>query len=227
MTRFYAHQLIVAIHHIHQEGFAHRDIKLENILLDKHFNIKVTDFGISAPIEGSNGSGFETRKFAGSAGYMAPEILQRIPFNGQVADLFALAVVLFTMMTGVPPFKSATLEDPHYRLLCLGRTEEFWAAHAHGRTRGFFSVAFKDLISQMLAPSPYMRPALAEVVYHPWFLSCDAASPKEVKTEMRLRSSSSKAKTFTTTNSSSSTTTSSSSSSSSSSSGSPAQKPSS
>jgi len=187
IARYYAQQLIVAIHHIHQEGFAHRDLKLENILLDKHFGVKITDFGIAAPIEGTNGSGFETKKFSGSTGYMAPEIIQRIPFNGQVTDLFAFGVLLFTMVTGVPPFKAATLEDPHYRLLCLGRAEEFWAAHAQGRPRGFFSAAMKDLITQMLAPSPYMRPALADVVFHPWFISADTATNKEVKAEMRLR----------------------------------------
>lgn len=118
---------------------------------------------------------------------MAPEILQRIPFSGQVADLFAFAVVLFTMTTGVPPFRSATLEDPHYRLLCINRIEDFWAAHSQGRPRGFFSTEFKDLITSMLAPSPYLRPALAEIVFHPWFLSCETSSHKEVKAEMRYR----------------------------------------
>jgi len=50
MTRYYAQKLIVAIHHLHNEGYAHRDIKLENIQLDKHFNVKVGDFGVAAPI---------------------------------------------------------------------------------------------------------------------------------------------------------------------------------
>lgn len=83
-----------------------------------------------------------------------------------MTDLFAFAVVLFMMYSGVPPFTNATLEDPYYRLLCLGRVNEFWAAHSQNRPKGFFSAAFKDLLTSMLAPSPYQRPAIADVVYH-------------------------------------------------------------
>ena len=174
----------MAIHHIHSEGFVHKDLKLENILLDKHFNVKVTDFGMAAPIEGSDNSGFEKALFGGSSGYMAPEIKQKVPFSGQVADLFSFGVILFTMYAGVPPFMDAALEDPHYRLLAYNRSEEFWAAHQQGREPRFFSDSFKDLMTSMLAYAPYLRPALADICCHPWFLSSDVATPKQVRTEM-------------------------------------------
>ncbi len=117
LTRHYARQLIMAIHHIHNEGFVHKDLKLENILLDKAFTAKITDFGIAAKIEGTDNSGFEKALYGGSNGYMAPEILKRVPYSGQVIDLFAFGVLLFTMYAGVAPFESATVEDPHYKLL--------------------------------------------------------------------------------------------------------------
>ena len=180
ITRFYAQQLIVAIHHIHNEGFVHKDLKLENLLLDKAFNIKVTDFGMATTIEGSDNSGFEKRLFGGSQGYMAPEIEHKVPFSGQVADLFAFGVILFTMYAGAPPFSRAHEDDPIYRLICTHRIEEFWAVHAVDRRRGFFSDSFKDLITNMLAFSPYMRPVLADVACHEWLLSPQVATRKEV-----------------------------------------------
>jgi len=160
---------------------------LENILLDSQFKVKITDFGIAGPIEGSDGSGFENRDFAGSQGYMPPEVSMKIPYNGQVADFFAFGVVLFSMVAGNPPFKNATLEDPHYRLICSNRVNDFWDVHSHGHPEGFFSQEFKDLITNMLAPSPYQRLALADVAGHSWFLSKDSATSKDVRKEMRQR----------------------------------------
>jgi len=160
---------------------------LENILLDKNFNVKIGDFGIAGPIEGSDGSGFENRDFCGTKGYMPPEVAMRIPYNGQVADLFAFGVILFSMITGNAPFKNATLDDPHYRLICSNRVNDFWDVHSHGRPAGFFSDEFKDLITSMLAPSPYQRLALADVACHPWLLSKDTLSSKLVRNEMRQR----------------------------------------
>ena len=88
---------------MHSQGIAHRDLKLENILLDENFNIKITDYGFVGPIEGRDGSGFLHTRL-GTRGCMAPEILEGRPYQGQVVDLFALGVCLFIMYSGLPPF---------------------------------------------------------------------------------------------------------------------------
>lgn len=73
MVRYYAKQLIQAVHYIHTKGFAHRDMKCENILLDKMYDIKVVDFGFACPVEGRKNTGMNA-SYVGSLGFMAPEI---------------------------------------------------------------------------------------------------------------------------------------------------------
>ena len=95
--------MISAILYMHMRGVAHRDLKLENILLDENFNLKITDFGFATKIDGNNGSGLCSQK-VGTECYMAPEILLNMPYQPMVADLFAFAVILFILMSGNPPF---------------------------------------------------------------------------------------------------------------------------
>lgn len=102
-------KLFEVVEHLHSgPGFAHLDLKMENILFDKDFNIKVCDFGFSEEVS--------TRLYEknGTMGYMAPEMLNRFSSNGYSgiqADLFALGVMTFTMVFGIPPFLSATDSD--------------------------------------------------------------------------------------------------------------------
>ena len=81
VCKFYFKQMLQGIHYIHSKGFSHRDLKPENILLDKNFNIKIVDFGFACPLEGRDGSGIN-RSQIGTPGYMAPEIIAKMPYQG-------------------------------------------------------------------------------------------------------------------------------------------------
>ena len=72
-ARYYFKQLMNGLHYAHKSGFAHRDIKPENILIDKEYNLKIADFGFSAPVYGRDNSGYLTTVL-GTRPYMAPEI---------------------------------------------------------------------------------------------------------------------------------------------------------
>jgi len=96
-------QILEAVHYTHSNGIVHRDIKLENILVDKSMNIKLADFGFA-----TNDHIDRLDSFLGSPAYMAPEILEGKIYNGKKTDIFALGVVLFGLVCGVAPFISAS-----------------------------------------------------------------------------------------------------------------------
>jgi serine/threonine protein kinase len=89
----------------------------------------VVDFGFAAPLEGRDGTGFQ-RTFRGTLAYMAPEILNREPYQGDSVDLFALGCILFVMRSGAMPFdKTAQANDEIYKFFAINRVDKYWATH--------------------------------------------------------------------------------------------------
>jgi len=156
------------------------------VLLGKDFSVKIVDFGFACPLEGRDGSGHNL-SCVGTPGYMAPEILSKQPYQGQVVDLFALGVILFILKSGHPPFSMANEQDNYYKLLSSLRSDLFWKAHSNHKPENFYSEEFKDLMTCLLQTNPALRPCVADVVGHPWLQSGDMASFEEVQTEMSKR----------------------------------------
>lgn len=191
VCRYYFRQMLQALHFVHSQGVAHRDLKPENIMLDKNFNVKIADFGFAAPLEGRDGSGF-LKTVLGTQSYMAPEIMERSPYQGHVVDLFALGIILFIMYSGHPPFNNAVPSDPHYKLLATNRADLFWKTHSNRKPAGFFSEEFKDLITNMLQLMPHQRLSIADIIGHPW-MQGPIASTEQVQQEFHNRLSNIKA----------------------------------
>jgi serine/threonine protein kinase len=100
---------------------------------------------------------------------MAPELITRKAYQGNLVDLFAIGIILFILHAGHPPFSSANPEsDPHYKLLCEGKADHFWKQHSRAKPQNFFSEEFKDLITNMLQPDPAARLSLADCIGHAW-----------------------------------------------------------
>ena len=114
--RFLMQQLVEAIKYIHkQEKIIHRDLKLENILVDQDLNIQLCDFGFAA---WRNLSTLRGRK--GTKTYMAPEIKLDKIYDGRKIDIFSLGVIMFILVIGSFPFYESKLDDSHYELLLSG-----------------------------------------------------------------------------------------------------------
>lgn len=110
ISRYFFKELLKGIDSLHSAGWAHRDLKLENIGLDQLYNPKIIDLGLAQNLNRPNGTGL-MEDFCGTPGcYMAPEMLLArggFAYRGKPIDYFSIAVILFLIMGFGPPFDHA------------------------------------------------------------------------------------------------------------------------
>lgn len=105
-------EIMVALSYCHRKSIAHRDIKLENILLDENNHVKLIDFGFSTCIPNDK----KIKMFCGTPSYMAPEIVSKVEYAGPPADIWASAVLLFALLNGSFPFRGATDKELYRKI---------------------------------------------------------------------------------------------------------------
>jgi serine/threonine-protein kinase GIN4 len=152
-------QILDGLKHIRDKEFAHLDLKCENILLDAKLNAKIADFGFAR----INTEGIS--EDLGSEFHRAPEICIRdFPYDGEKADVFALAIVLYAMqMKSFPTERMYNVIDTtKYKIFASGNHQAFWPASPQ------VSVLFKDLFQGMFKQDPSARANLDQITSHPW-----------------------------------------------------------
>ncbi|XP_051141702.1 calcium-dependent protein kinase 17-like [Andrographis paniculata] len=150
--------IVEIVHTCHSMGVIHRDLKPENFLLlnkDENSPLKATDFGLSVFYK----EGEVFKDIVGSAYYIAPEVLRRR--YGPEVDIWSIGVMLYILLSGVPPFWAET-ENGIFNAILRGHVDfasDPWPSISHGA---------KDLIKKMLNADPKQRMTAFEVLNHPW-----------------------------------------------------------
>jgi len=145
---FLGNQLLDAIEYMHSSSVAHRDLKLENILFDENFNLRVADFGFA-----TYKSIDQLKSYRGTFSYMAPEIKEGKVYRGEKVDVFSFSVILFVLVHGIFPFKEARKDEFFYNLLMTGQHDKYWdQVQGHKLTP-----EFRDLMVKLSAHNPDER----------------------------------------------------------------------
>lgn len=154
-ARFFLEQMLAALDYIHSEkSVVHRDLKLENILIDSEMNFKLIDFGLS-----DSGNIKEIAGAVGSPSYVAPEVLEDLVYDGSRVDLFSMGVLVFIMALGKFPHGTKILTDKYYALIRSRNFEDYYDAVEASHT----SLPFRQLIFSLLAYAPSERPTIAQI----------------------------------------------------------------
>lgn len=151
--------MLDSLEYMHNKRVVHRDLKLENILIDDQLNLKVADFGFACY------KSIDTLKsYRGTMTYMAPEIKEGKQYKGTEVDVFSIGVILFIIVQGIFPFKEARKEEYFYNLLLQGKIDTYFQK-VNGNN---LSPEFKDLILKFFAYDGANRPTIEQIRGHPW-----------------------------------------------------------
>ena len=150
----YFQQLINCLFYLHSQNIAHRDVKIDNMLLDSNKDLKLIDFGLSTKYTDDD----LLDQPCGTVVYAAPEVLEGKEYHGMLADVWSSGIVLYGMLAGYLPFSDKD-DEVNKKQVIKGQI----------KMPEFLSDSVKDLLKHMLDVDPMTRYTLQEIKDHPWF----------------------------------------------------------
>jgi serine/threonine protein kinase len=170
-AKFIFRQIMEALQYIHSQGVIHRDIKLDNILIDLNNTIKICDFGVSRSVV----PGDIMHDQCGTPAYIAPEILRNQGYEGFGVDVWSAGVVLYAMLSGTVPFKATNMTDLH-RIILSGN---------YAAIKDISQDAI-DLLKGILETDPRKRLSVEQILQHEWLKSTDEMFNGKIKSLNKL-----------------------------------------
>jgi serine/threonine protein kinase len=176
-ARLYAAEILLGLGHLHKQGIIYRDLKPDNILVDQHGHLRITDFGMAkTDMEGD----MTTATFCGAPDYIAPEMLQGRQYTKAV-DWWSYGILLFEMLAGLPPFFDENSNKMYHM-----------AIKDPVRFPDYFSAPAQDLITKLLEKDPAKRLGTGEADFveikaHPFFepIDFDRLMKREIEPEWK------------------------------------------
>lgn len=154
-ARKFSRGIASALDYCHKNNVVHRDLKIENIMINLKGEIKIIDFGLSNLYAPNN----LLKTYCGSLYFAAPELLSAKPYLGPEVDVWSFGVVLYVLVCGKVPFDDPVVSALHEKIK-RGNVEYPL----------FISRECVSLLSRMLVVDPTKRASLAEVIQHPWMI---------------------------------------------------------
>mmetsp|Transcript_99525 Transcript_99525/g.214741 ORF Transcript_99525/g.214741 Transcript_99525/m.214741 type:complete len:357 (+) Transcript_99525:18-1088(+) len=173
-------QILDGLEHMHSKGVVHRDMSLENLLIfnaddEDAMQIIIIDWGMAARVpmyksdDGWRDFLVPPMGCCGKKNYIAPEVIQNADkrtasaFSAMRADVWATGVILFMLLTSIPPFESATDSNRAYRAIKQGKLKALLTHWGYS-----ISSSAQDLLHRMFTSQPHDRPTIQEIRNHPW-----------------------------------------------------------
>lgn len=175
-ARYFMRQIISGVQSLHRAGVCHRDISLENILLDGGF-CKIIDLGMC--LKAAKGRNMKPQGVCGKGFYMSPEVYSNATgLDGFASDMWSIGVVLFMMLIGSAPFERPDYSDDCFSWIVGGKLDKLLKTWETPLSREGV-----DLINRLLCVNPQDRLTAEEMLSHPWFsnyMGDDDAPPPPV-----------------------------------------------
>ena len=167
ISKYIFKQIVLGLKYMKKKNIVHRDIKLDNLLLDLNNTIKICDFGVSKILSSPDEV---MHDHCGTPAYIAPEVFENIGYCGYTCDIWSLGVTLYYMLGGEQPFKGKTLEEMKKNIF-MKKYDKI----------NFVSKEANDLIDKMLRINPEERITLEEILKHQWIKDVDVKNRNKIK----------------------------------------------